>query len=192
MAASAGGLDAIRTVLSVLPADFPAAIILVQHRMPNSPQDNFRHILSRVARLPVVSAEDGEAVVAGRIYIARPDLHLTVSPDKQFVYADGRRIKFLLSSANPLLESAAVAFHKRLIAVVLTGAGSDATDGVQTVKAHGGVVIAQDPATARHSGMPSAAVRSGAVDLVLPLAAIGPALDAIIHDRPVAGDIKPA
>jgi two-component system chemotaxis response regulator CheB len=56
-------------------------------------------------------------------------------------------------------------------------------DGVQTVKAHGGLVIAQDPATAEHGGMPTAAVQSGAVDLVLPLERIGPALDAIVHGR---------
>ena len=97
----------------------------------------------------------------------------------------GTRIKFLRSAANPLLESAAIAFENKSIAVVLTGGGSDATDGVQSVKAHGGFVIVQDPATARHAGMPSAAVQSGAADYVLPLEAIGPALDAIVQGRPL-------
>jgi len=89
------------------------------------------------------------------------------------------------SSADPLLESAAGAFDGRLVAVVLTGAGSDGAAGVRSVKAHGGVVIAQDRETSEHWSMPEAAVKSGAVDYVLPLDAIGPALDAIVHDRPV-------
>jgi two-component system chemotaxis response regulator CheB len=89
------------------------------------------------------------------------------------------------SSANPLLESAAPAFRERLIAVVLTGSGSDATDGVQSVKTHGGVVIAQDKASSEMWGMPGAAVKSGSVDYVLPLDAIAPALDALVNGRAV-------
>jgi two-component system chemotaxis response regulator CheB len=119
------------------------------------------------------------------VYIARPDLHLTVSPDKRFAYTDGRRIRFLLASANPLFESAGAAFDGHAIGVVLTGGGTDATDGVQSVKAHGGLVIAQNPASAEYPGMPTAAVGSGAVDFVLPLEAIGPPLNAIVHGHKV-------
>jgi len=68
-----------------------------------------------------------------------------------------------------------------MIAVVLTGSGTDATDGVQRVKAHGGTVIAQDPATAQFFSMPSAAIKTGAVDYVLPVEAIAPALAAIVR-----------
>ena len=91
-----------------------------------------------------------------------------------------------MSSANPLFASAAQVYGPRAIAVVLTGSGYDATDGVQAVKAHGGVVIAQDPSTARHSGMPRSAVETGAVDYVLPLDAIAPAIAAIVRGEPVA------
>lgn len=185
IAASAGGLDAIKTILRALPGNLPAAVVVLQHRTPTGTENNFRALLARVAAMPVVSAQNDQIVAPGCIYVARPDSHLTVSADKRFLYSDGRRIKFLRSSANPLFESAAIAFANKLIAVVLTGGGSDATDGVQTVKAHGGLVIVQDPATARHTGMPSAAVQSGAADLVLPLEAIGPALDAVIHGRPI-------
>lgn len=189
MAASAGGIEAIRTVLSALPSNFPAAIVVLQHRTPSAAENNFRQILARVSSMPVVSAQENEVIAPGRVYVARSDSHLLVSPDRRFVYSNGRRIKFLRSSANPLFESASMAFENRLIAVVLTGGGSDATDGVQSVKAHGGLVIVQDPATARHAGMPTAAVESGAVDLVLPLEAIGPTLDAIIHERPIPATI---
>jgi two-component system chemotaxis response regulator CheB len=119
------------------------------------------------------------------VYLARPDRHLTVATDRRFQYRDGTKIRFLYSSANPLFESAAQVFRDRVVGVVLTGSGSDATDGVQGVKAHGGVVIAEDPQTASHASMPRSAIRTGAVDYVLPLEAIAPAIQDIVHGRPV-------
>jgi two-component system chemotaxis response regulator CheB len=185
LAASAGGIDALTTILRALPKDLPAAVVVVQHRMPRSEPNHFRNILQRAAAMPVIMAEHDQVIQPARVYIARSDLHLTVSRERRFSYVDGTRIRYLLSSANPLFESAAAAFKTHLVAVVLTGGGSDATDGVQTVKAHGGLVIAQDPATAQHRGMPTAAVESGSVDLILPLERIGPALDAIVRGRAV-------
>jgi two-component system chemotaxis response regulator CheB len=120
------------------------------------------------------------------VYVARGDGHLTVAADRTFRYHDGTRIRFVRSSANPLFESAARIFDGHVVAVVLSGSGSDATDGVQGVKAHGGLVIAQDAATSEHWDMPRSAIRSGAVDYVLPLDAIGTALADIVHGRPVS------
>jgi two-component system chemotaxis response regulator CheB len=172
-------------VVAALPHDLPAAVVVVQHRRPTG-TSYLREILMRRAQIPVVTATSGDRISPGVVYIARPDRHLTVRQDRHFEYQDGKRIKFVLSSANPLLETAAKAFEGRLIAVVLTGTGSDATDGVQTVKAHGGVVIAQDRASSQHWQMPESALKTGAVDYLLPLEAIGPAIDAIVHGRPVA------
>jgi two-component system, chemotaxis family, protein-glutamate methylesterase/glutaminase len=186
LAASAGGIKALGTVLGDLPADLPAAIIVVQHRSPTGTR-YLERILSRRARMPVVTAESGTRIAPGVIYVARPDLHLTVGPDKRLAYVDGTRIRFLLSSANPLLETAAPAFDGHLLAVVLTGSGTDATDGVQNVKACGGLVIAQDRASSEYWSMPESALRSGAVDYVLPLTDIAPAIEAIVHGRPVEG-----
>jgi two-component system, chemotaxis family, protein-glutamate methylesterase/glutaminase len=135
--------------------------------------------------MPVVVAKERQAIRPGVVYIARPDQHLVVTDDRRFVHRDGRRIQFVRSSANPLLETASEAFDGHLVAVVLTGSGSDAASGIVSVKAHGGRVIAQDPSTAAHSGMPAAAVPSGAVDYVLPLDAIAPALSAIVRGLPV-------
>jgi two-component system chemotaxis response regulator CheB len=185
LAASAGGIEAVTTILRDLSTDLPAAVVVVQHRTASSRPDHLTAILQRATALPVVMAEEDQVIEPGRVYLARADLHLTISGSRRFSYADGRRIRFLLSSANPLFESAAAAFKTRLVAVVLTGGGSDATDGVQAVKAYGGVVIAEDPSTARNAGMPTAAVRSGAVDFVLPLGKIGPALDAIVRGEPI-------
>ena len=175
IAASAGGIKALQTVLSSLPASLPAAVLIVQHRS-SKPERILDSILARVSALPVSTPLPGDAIRPGRIYLARPDLHLSVLPSRHFAYTDGTRIRGVLSSANPLFESSAEAFGDRAIAVVLSGSGYDATDGVQKVKARGGVVIIQDPKTAEHGGMPRSALQTGAVDRVLPLTAIGPAL----------------
>jgi two-component system chemotaxis response regulator CheB len=186
IAGSAGGVAALGTVLDSLPHNLPAALVVVQHRRPTG-ESHLKDILMRRAQMPVVVATSGDRISPGVVYLARPDRHLIVRPDRHFAYMDGTRIKSLLSSANPLFETAAPAFDGRLIAVVLTGGGSDGTDGVQTVKANGGIVIVQDQASSEHWSMPEAALRSGAVDYVLPLDAIGPAIEAIVTGRPVAG-----
>ena len=186
IAASAGGFQPLLTMLSTLPRDLPAAILIVLHRTPRS-HDGLVDVFGRCTSLPVRMAAAGDPVDAGVVYIARSDMHLTVTADWRFAYVDGRRIRFLRSSANPLLESAAAAFGGRLIAVVLSGVGSDGTDGVQTVKAHGGIVIAQDKASSEHWDMPEAAVRSGAVDYILPIVDIAPALEALVHGQAIGG-----
>jgi len=184
IAASAGGIQAVRRILSTLPAELPAAIVIVQHRPPD--YDGYLHeLLSRRTSWSVRVASQGEAIKSGHVYLARPDSHLTVTPDRTFMYRDGTRIRFLRSSANPLFESAAKGFGGHVVGIVLTGFGRDATDGVQGVKEHGGVVIAQDQATSEQWGMPSSAIESGAVDYVLPLDAIAPAIEHIVRGEPV-------
>jgi len=178
IAASAGGIPAIKTVLAGLPPTIPASVVIVQHRPPH-PGSRLEQILARSARVSVKTAKADEPIQPGVAYIAQPNRHLTVGPSRRFTYTDGTRIRGVLSSANPLLESAAEAFGDRTIAVVLSGSGMDGTDGVQTVKSRGGIVIAQDPASADFDRMPQAAVGTGIVDHVLPLGAIAAALVAI-------------
>jgi two-component system chemotaxis response regulator CheB len=184
IAASAGGISALRTILAGLPPTIPASVVIVQHRQP-TPRSQLEDVLARGAQMAVTTANANEPVRPGVVYVARPDLHLTVGPDRRFTYIDGAKIRFVRSSANPLLDSAANVFGERTIAVVLTGSGLDATDGVQAVRARGGIVIAQDPATAEHASMPMSAIRTGAVDHVLPLEAIAPMLVAITRGRTV-------
>jgi len=166
-AASAGGVQALRTIMRALPDTLNAAIVVLLHRPPHG-ESHLTSILRRCTRMTVVDAHAGDLIVPGVVYVARPDMHLRVTPDRHFEYRDGHRIKFVRSSANPLFESAARVFDSRMIAVVLTGTGTDATDGVQSVKAAGGTVIAQDEATSQQWSMPRMAIRTGAVDLVLP------------------------
>ena len=187
IAASAGGIPEIRQILANLPSDLPAAVVLVQHRPPER-GNSLAAVLSRGTSWTVRLASTGEAIEPGQVYLARADRHLTVTPYRTFMYHDGSRIRFTRSSANPLFESAARAFAGRAIAIVLTGMGQDATDGVQGVKAHGGVIIAQDQATSEHWEMPRSAIESGAVDYVLPLDAIAPAIGRIVRGEPVVAE----
>ncbi len=168
IAASAGGIQALHAVLSKLPANFPAAVAVVLHRGARVPE-LLPRILAQHCKLPVKLAEEGEVLRAGVVFVAPADLHMSLAADETLHFHDGRRINFVHSSANPLLDSAAAVLGGRLIAVVLTGSGSDAADGVHAVRATGGSVIAQDPATAEHAGMPTAAIATGMVDYVLPL-----------------------
>jgi two-component system chemotaxis response regulator CheB len=175
IAASADGIGATSQIIRALPADFPAAVVIVQHRPPFRPSLLTNLLASRTA-LVVTDAMTGRRLRPGTIYLAKPDRHLMFSDTGTFRYFDGTRIRFLRSSANPLFESAARVFGSNAVAVVLTGSGMDGTDGVQAVKTSGGIVIAQDPATAPYADMPTAAISTGAVDYVLPIEQIAPTL----------------
>jgi two-component system chemotaxis response regulator CheB len=186
IAASAGGIQALQTVLAELPADLPAAVAIVQHRTPTV-TSMLEQILARVSKLPVQTATADDAIVPGRVYVARPDLHLIVQPNRTFGYVNGSRVRGVRSSGNPLLDSAAKVFGDRAVAVVLTGAGLDATDGVQAVKARGGIVVVQDPESAMQPSMPLSALRTGSVDHVVALEDIAAMLVAITAGHSVGG-----
>ncbi len=168
MAASAGGVAALGTLLAALPPDFPLPIAIVQHRSARHPH-MLAKVLGRHSTLPVKMAEEGEVMRKGMVYLAPFDLHMTISAERVLTLADGHKIRHVRSSANPLFESAAEALHGRVIAVVLTGYDSDGTDGVQAVKRAGGAVIAQDEASSHAFAMPHSAIATGSVDCVLPL-----------------------
>jgi two-component system chemotaxis response regulator CheB len=171
IAASAGGIPALGTLLAGLPHDFPLPIAVVQHRTASHPQ-MLAHVLGRRTALKVKFAEEGEALQPGTVYLAPHDLHMTVRRDRSIALVDGLKIRHVRSSANPLFASAALALQGRVIAVVLTGYDRDGTDGVQTVKGQGGIVIAQDKSTSVNFGMPRSAIESGAVEHILPLGKI--------------------
>ena len=180
IAASRGGIEALRKVLASLPRDFPVPVAIVQHRSAALP-NYLAEVLGRRALLPVKFAEQGEALQPYAVYLAPPHLHLTVSRDHTFGLHNGSRIRNLRSSANPLFATAADVFGSRVLAVVLTGGDRDATDGVQSVKQGGGTVIAQDEGTSEDFAMPKSAIETGCVDMVLPLEEIGPAIIRLVH-----------
>lgn len=177
--ASAGGLHALMSVVSSLPADFPAAVVIVQHLDPKH-RSMLADILSRHTPLRVKEAEDGETIASGVIYTAPPDRHLLVNSDGTLSLSRSELVHFLRPSADLLLESVAASFKRRAIAVILSGTGSDGSMGVKAIKKMGGAVIAQDPKTAEFPGMPGAAILTECVDSVRALDEIGPNLAALV------------
>ncbi|HEY9603847.1 MAG TPA: chemotaxis protein CheB [Allocoleopsis sp.] len=175
LAASAHGLDALTRVLSSLPADFPAAIAIVQHLSPDYPS-LFAEILNRRTRLQVQQAKQDCYLSPGTVLIAPPNYHLLVDSDGRVSLSQTEKVHFVRPSADILFESAAMNYKERAIAVVLTGGDSDGSTGVQAIKKMGGKVIAQDRETSKVWGMPAAAIATGCVDWVLPLDKIGEAL----------------
>ncbi|WP_404786119.1 chemotaxis protein CheB [Altericista sp. CCNU0014] len=179
LAASAGGLSAIGQILENLPANFPAAIAIVQHLAPQH-RSLMADILSRKTALHVKQAEQGDAIDPGTVYIAPPNRHLLVSPDKTLSLTQTALVHFLRPSADLLFESVAASYKDRAIAVVLSGTGNDGAIGVQAIHKMGGIAIAQDKETSEFFGMPSAAIQTGLVDFVLPLPQITDALMSLV------------
>jgi Chemotaxis response regulator containing a CheY-like receiver domain and a methylesterase domain len=168
IAASAGGLTAISQLLSSLPADFPAAIVVVQHLDPHH-RSLMAEILSRNTSLQVKQAEAGDLLKPGTVYVAPPNQHLLVNPDSSLSLTQSELVHFVRPSADLLFESVAASQKERAIAVVLTGTGSDGSMGVQAIKKMGGKVIVQSEESAEFTGMPIAAIHTKSVDYVLPL-----------------------
>ncbi len=168
IAASAGGLNALSEVLSKLPANFPAAIVIVQHLDPRH-RSLMADILSRRTPLQVKQAGEGDPLELGTVYIAPPNRHLLVNTDKTLSLTQSELVHFVRPSADLLFDSVAASHKERAIAVVLTGTGNDGSMGVRAIDKMGGTVIAQDKETAKFFGMPSAAIKTGAVDIFTPL-----------------------
>lgn len=180
IAASAGGLRALTSVLSALSRDFPAAVTVVQHLDPRH-RSLMAELLSRQSRLPVKQAEDGDRLCPGSVFVAPPDRHLLVNPDGTLSLSRADLVHFLRPSADLLFESVAASFKDRAIAVVLTGTGADGSSGLQAIKKMGGTVVSQDEGTSEFFGMPSAAIQTGQVDFVLPLEEIASALTKLVQ-----------
>jgi two-component system chemotaxis response regulator CheB len=175
VASSAGGIYALQEVLGALPVDFPAGVVIVQHLDPRH-RSLMADIMSRHTRMHVKQAQEGDRIEPTKVYIAPPNKHLLVTPDKTLTLTDSELVHFVRPSADLLFESVASTFKHRAIAVVLTGTGTDGSMGVTAVKKMGGTVIAQDEESAEFFGMPAAAIGTGNVDFVLPLSEIAYAL----------------
>jgi two-component system chemotaxis response regulator CheB len=177
--ASAGGLKALIEVLSVLPADFPAAIAVVQHMAPQY-RSQMAEILARRTPLKSTQAGEGDILAPAHIYFAPPDYHLMIKSGGIVFLSHTAIVNYVRPSVNNLFSSAAGVFKDRLIGVILTGTGSDGAVGVESINANGGKVIVQDEATSEYFSMPSAAINTGTVEFVLPLEAIAPMLCSLV------------
>jgi two-component system chemotaxis response regulator CheB len=151
--ASAGGLEALSTVLGALPGSFPVAIIVVQHLARNHPS-RLAELIQSHSELTVVEARGGEVVAPGHVYVAPPDRHLEINSFGRIHLGTQPPVNFSRPSVDVLFRSLASAFGAGGVAVVLTGAGSDGARGAVAVHEAGGLVLVQDDASAFNSGMP--------------------------------------
>ncbi len=179
--ASAGGVEALSKLVAALPADFPVPVVIAQHLDPRRPS-HLAQILGRRSSLPVLVVEEREVLQHGTIYVVPSNHHIAITEHDVSVLpdVDGRP----KPSIDLLLSSAAEVYGEKLIAVILTGTGSDGTLGAKTVHETGGTVLIQNPATAAYPGMPES-VASETVDLVADLERIGPLLFDLVSGHPV-------
>src|SRR5438128_6313470 len=150
---SAGGIEALSTLLGGLKLDFPAPVVLAQHLDP-ARRSHLQTILQRKTALPIVLVSDSQNLTPGSVYVVPANRHVVVSDGTVSLQSDhGDRPR---PSVDLLLTTAARSYGERLVAVILTGAGSDGAAGAVDVKQAGGTVIIQNPRTARYPSMPLA------------------------------------
>ena len=165
---SAGGMNALKVILSQLPAHFGMALVIVQHRSHQS-DDFLAHYLDGFSPLSVKEVDELEYIQAGVAYIAPANYHLFIEEDKTFSFSLDGPVNYARPSIDVLFEAAADAFGPKLIGLVLTGANNDGSIGLCRIKEQGGLAIVQDPDTAEVSEMPRAALEMADVDHVLQL-----------------------
>lgn len=176
VAASFGGVKALRTLISALPVDFPVPIVLVLH--VGARPSALVQILQWRARLAVRWAEQGLRPRPRTVYVAPPDRHLTLGEQRTFLLSEGAKLHSTRPAADPLFESAARGYGHRCLGVVMTGMGHDGLQGARAIHAAGGLVLAQDEATSAAFGMPGGV--AGLARFVLPLDTLAPALVSLV------------
>jgi two-component system chemotaxis response regulator CheB len=177
---SAGGVEALQTLVGGLPGDLAAAVLIVMHTSPQGPY-LLPEILRRAGALHVASTGDGAAIEPGTIHVAPPDHHMLVKGDR-IQLVRGPKENRSRPAVDPLFRTAAAAYGPRVIAVILTGMLDDGTAGLAAVRQRGGLAVVQDPADALYSSMPKSALRYVGSDFTLPLLEIAPLLTRLVNE----------
>ena len=180
--ASAGGIEAVSSLLQNLPEHPGIAVVVIQHQEPHR-VSGIPQVLSRVTPLPVTEAVDDEEVRVDHVYIAPAQADLTIADGVLHLGAPDARATLPI---DLFFESLAEDQGSRAIGVVLSGAASDGARGIKVIKAEGGITFAQDE-SARFDSMPRAAIGAGAIDFVLAPDKIARELVRIAHHSYVAG-----
>jgi len=168
IACSTGGPATLMRFVPMFPRNFPGAVVLVQH-MPGTFTGQFSQQLAEVSQIRVKEAEAGEILQQSCFYVCPGSHHMRITPTGRITLDDGPRISGYRPCADVTLETVAHYAGPMGIAAILTGMGNDGARGVQAIKAAGGHVIVQDEATSVIFGMPSEAIKTGAVDHVMPI-----------------------
>ena len=170
LGASAGGLEAFTQFLTALTHESGIAYVLVQHLDPSHPS-SLVELLNRVSPIPIVEATEGMPVKPNHAYIIPPGKSLSIHNRTLSVVGDQEH-PGITHSINHFFHSLAEDVKERAVGIILSGTGSDGSDGARTIKANDGLVIVQDPVTAKYDGMPKSAIEAGVADYILPPAAM--------------------
>lgn len=180
--ASAGGMEALKKLLTVLPKSLAAPIVIVQHLSPHS--DNYlTRRLDELCKIHVKEADEKEKIIAGTAYIAPPNYHLLIEQDKTLSLSADVKVNFSRPSIDVLFDSAAEVFRKGLIGIILTGANNDGSKGLKTIRNFGGLAIVQEPESAEVKAMPRAAIEAAGADFILTIDQISNKLIELIGDK---------
>jgi two-component system, chemotaxis family, protein-glutamate methylesterase/glutaminase len=166
--ASAGGVEALGVLLQALPEQFYPSIAIVIH-LPPDRSTSLPQLFAKKCRRPVKEAEDKEVLVNGTVYLAPPDYHLMVEPDRSLSLSRDEPLHYSRPSIDMLFESAALAYRDRLLGIILTGASKDGAEGLKQVRECGGQAWIQQPEEAIARIMPDAAVSIAGYDQLLTL-----------------------
>jgi len=170
--ASAGGLHALRTLVSALPADFEIPVVVVQHRARES--ELLCELLQECSAVSVQEVVDKMEMGPG-VFVGPPDYHLLVD-EGYFTLSCDEPVRYSRPSIDVMFESAVDSYGMDVVGVVLTGANADGSLGLRRIADAGGHAVVQEPETAEVRVMPRAALQAVPGACVLPLEAIGPHL----------------
>lgn len=169
--ASAGGVQALLTVLSALPRSLRLCVIVVLH-LPEDRESQLAEIFQFRLPIAVREAADKEAITPGTLYFAGPGYHLSVEMDRTFSLSSEEPVHYSRPAIDILMESAADVYGPALAGILLTGANNDGAEGMARIQQLGGLTVVQDPAEAEAPTMPEAAIRRLKPDFILKLAGI--------------------
>lgn len=186
--ASAGGVEAVRSIVADLPETLDAAVFVTLHI--GAHKSNFPWLIDRIGTLSASHPTQGEAIRTRHIFVAPPDHHMTIEQGK-IILTKGPRENMARPAIDPMFRSAARTYGANVIGLILTGGLNDGTAGLHEVKEQGGIAIVQDPSKAFNASMPQSAIDNVAVDYIVPLADIGPLLTTLIEERPAAVSFQP-
>ena len=176
VASSTGGPATLMKFVPLFAREFPGPVLIAQH-MPGNFTNQFSQQLAESSKIRVKEAEHGETAEPGTVYISPGSHHMRLTSSGRIALDDGPRIAGYRPCADVLMETVAAFAGPMTIGVVLTGMGNDGSRGSLAVKRAGGHVIAQDEASSVIFGMPSEAIKTGAVDQVLPIENIYSAIE---------------
>jgi two-component system CheB/CheR fusion protein len=175
LGSSAGGIEALKGFFQTMDPVDGMAFVIVQHLDPTH-ESLMDELMARQTRMDVLQVEDGMEVKSHHVYVIPPNTSMTLRQGRLRLREPEQR-RGMRTPIDTFFRSLADARGEKAVGIVLSGTASDGTEGLKEIKAHGGLAIAQDPDEAQHDGMPTSAIRSNAVDYVLPVAEMGDILN---------------